>query len=61
MLADGLTKALTTEKFRKFVQQLGLVDVQEKIEARKLKELQDEDFQEAEECIEGGESDWVPG
>ena len=61
MLADGLTKALTTEKFRKFVQQLGLVDVQEKIQSRKLKELQDEDFQEAEECIEGGESDWVPG
>ena len=57
MLADGLIKALTTEKFRKFVQQLGLVDVQEKIKARKLKKLQDKDFQEAKECIKGGKSD----
>ena len=34
MLADGLTKALTIDKFRKFRESVGVVDITERIEVR---------------------------
>ena len=40
MLADGLTKVLQNNVFWNFVQQLGLVDVQERIDQRSLPKLE---------------------
>jgi hypothetical protein len=42
MLADGLTKALQNNAFNAFVQQLGLVDVTEKL-GHRIQELQELD------------------
>lgn len=46
MIADGLTKALTNTLFSKFTEQLELVDIQERLEARK-----DKDKEEAIETV----------
>ena len=61
MLADGLTKALPTEAFRKFRSQVGLVDIKDRIEARKIKVLTEDDFDAAEDALSGGESDLISG
>jgi hypothetical protein len=60
MLADGLTKALAADMFKKFREQVGLVDVTDRIEARKLKEVKEEDLEFLENSLPGGESDWIP-
>ena len=39
MLADGFTKALQNNAFKNFVQQLGLVDIQERLDQRCLLKL----------------------
>ena len=39
ILADGLTKALSKEKFNKFCQQIGLVDLTDQLQLRKQSEL----------------------
>jgi hypothetical protein len=43
-LADGLTKALQNNAFRACVQQLGLVDISERLESQQLQELIPEDY-----------------
>ena len=55
MLADGLTKALTADKFRRFRGLVGLIDIKERIEARQLKEITEEDLFTLEDSFEGGE------
>ncbi|GAB1319505.1 Reverse transcriptase Ty1/copia-type domain-containing protein [Madurella fahalii] len=60
MLADGLTKALTAEMFKKFREQVGVVDLTDRIETRKLREMKEEDLDALEDLLSGGESDWMP-
>ncbi|KAL9563879.1 hypothetical protein ACKAV7_011914 [Fusarium commune] len=54
MIADGLTKALPAQQFQKFVRQVGLVDINDRIQERRFKELTAEDFVRAEELLDGG-------
>jgi hypothetical protein len=51
MIADGLTKALQSSTFDTFREQLGLRDLSAVIEARKLKELDEEALDEIQEEI----------
>ena len=37
-MADGLTKALQGPKFKEFISQLGMVDIQERLERRRCEE-----------------------
>jgi hypothetical protein len=60
MIADGLTKALPNAKHAVFVQQVGLVDVRDRVEARKLRELKEDDFDAVEDSLEGGEAGLIP-
>ena len=39
MIADGLTKALTRQKFDNFVRMIGMVDIKERLEAEKRMEV----------------------
>ncbi|KAL9567430.1 hypothetical protein ACKAV7_008380 [Fusarium commune] len=57
MIADGLTKALPAQQFQKFVTQVGLVDIKDKIEERRTKELTAEDFVRTEEHLDGGRAE----
>lgn len=59
MIADGLTKALPAQQFEKFVKQVGLVDIKDRIQERRLKELAVEDFLKAEDELDGGEAQWM--
>lgn len=45
MIADGLTKAVSNPAFQRSVEQLGLVDISDRLEQRKLKELMEEDLE----------------
>ena len=45
MLADRLTKALTIEKFKAFRRLIGLVDIEDRVEARKLKDIIAQDLE----------------
>jgi hypothetical protein len=54
MIADGLTKALPAQQFQKFVTQVGLVDIKDRIQERRTKELTAEDFVRTEEHLDGG-------
>ena len=38
LMADGLTKALQGPKFKEFISQLGMVDIQERLERRRREE-----------------------
>ena len=49
MLADGFTKALQNNAFNSFVQQLGLVDIQERLDQKGLRELDIEEYLEKDE------------
>jgi hypothetical protein len=55
MIADGLTKSLYAEQHQQFVQQLGLVDIQDLLAERKLRELSMDYFDRIEDTLEGGE------
>ena len=46
MLADGFTKALQNNAFKAFVLQLGLVETQDRLDKRSLKELDVDEYQE---------------
>jgi hypothetical protein len=45
MIADGLTKVLTNTSFKRFVSQVGLVDVNHHLQERKLRDLTEEDLE----------------
>jgi hypothetical protein len=57
MIADGLTKALPAQQFQKFVTQVGLVDIKDRIQERRTKELTAEDFFRTEEHLDGGRAE----
>ena len=58
LMADGLTKALQGPKFKEFISQLGMVDIQERLERRRTEELSQEDLeahiQKAFDIADGG-------
>ena len=60
MMADSLTKALPSGKHAVFVRQVGLVDVRDRVEARKLRELKEDNFDAVEDSLEGGEAGLIP-
>ncbi|KAF3361107.1 hypothetical protein VdG1_04695, partial [Verticillium dahliae VDG1] len=45
--------------FEKFVKQVSLVDIKDRIQERRLKELAVEDFLKAEDELDGGEAQWM--
>ena len=49
MLADGFTKALQNNAFNRFVRQLGLVDIQDRLDQKSLRELDIEEYLEKDE------------
>ena len=51
-----MTKALPADGFRRFREQVKLVDIADQLQARKAKELTEEDFELAEDQLFGGES-----
>jgi hypothetical protein len=53
MLADGLTKALQGAQFSQFRDQLGLVDIRDHVEQRKLRELDLDELRARAEDIHG--------
>jgi hypothetical protein len=57
MIADGLVKALPAQQFQKFVTQVGLVDIKDRIQERRTKELTAEDFVRTEEHLDGGRAE----
>jgi hypothetical protein len=58
LMADGLTKALQGPKFKEFIQQIGLVDIRERLERRCTEEFSQEDLeariQKAFDIADGG-------
>ena len=58
LMADGLTKALQGPKFKEFIQQIGLVDIRERLERRRTEEFSQEDLeahiQKAFDIADGG-------
>jgi len=57
MIADGLTKSLTSQKHLSFVTQIGLVNIKEELGRRRLDELKSDFFDDLEDSLEGGEFD----
>ena len=57
MIADGLTKSLTSQKHLSFVTQMGLVGIKEDLDRRRLDELKSDFFDDLEDSFEGGEFD----
>ena len=63
MIADGLTKTLSSQKHQRFIQQIGLVDItQERQERSSLsadyidqEDYMDDYVQQFEDTLEGGE------
>jgi hypothetical protein len=55
MMADGLTKVLPYDAHQRFVQQVGLVDITEKLKECRLREVTQEDLDQIEDSITGGE------
>jgi hypothetical protein len=52
MVADGLTKALSSQPFKAFVERLGLLDIQERLKQRTIEELDTEALQDKSELLE---------
>lgn len=52
MIADGLTKVLTNTSFQRFVKQIGLADVSEYLESRRLRDIGEQDLIEKQEQLE---------
>jgi hypothetical protein len=55
MMADGLTKVLPYDAHQRFIQQVGLVDITEKLKECRLREVTQEDLDQIEDSITGGE------
>ena len=54
MLANGLIKALGKEAFKRFRDQIGIVDITEKLKEKKIREITMEDFQGRKDVFKGG-------
>jgi hypothetical protein len=52
MVADGLTKALSSQTFKAFVERLGLVDIEYRLNQRELEEMDTEFLQDRFEKLE---------
>lgn len=52
MVADGLTKALSSQPFNAFVERLGLLDIQGRLNQREIEELDTEALQDRLELLE---------
>jgi hypothetical protein len=52
MVADGLTKALSSQPFKAFVERLGLVDIEYRLNQRELEEMDTEFLQDRFEKLE---------
>ena len=59
IIVDGLTKSLTSQKHLSFVIQIGLVDIKDELDRRRLDELESDFFDKLEDSFEGGEFDVV--
>ena len=57
MIVDGLTKSLYTEQHKRFVQQLGLVDIEAQLAERQPWELETDLFDQLEDTLDGGEAE----
>jgi Reverse transcriptase (RNA-dependent DNA polymerase) len=57
MIADGLTKSLHAQQHQRFVRQVGLVDIRQRLEDRKPEELPLEFLDQLEDSLDGGEID----
>ena len=55
IMADGLTKTLSYDTHQRFINQLGLVDIEEQLKERELQRITIEELQEIEDSIPGGE------
>ena len=58
MLADGLTKALSRQQFGGFREQLGLVNIEQRLVERTVRKVTQEDLETLEDEFEGGEAEW---
>ena len=58
MLADGLTKALSRQQFGGFREQLGLVNIEQKLVERTVRKVTHEDLETLQDEFEGGEAEW---
>ena len=56
-MADGFTKALRDVDFRKFKEQISVVDISKHLEGRKLKILEGEDLEALEDLLEREEAE----
>lgn len=52
MVADGFTKALSSQPFKVFIDRLGLVDIEGRLRQRTLEEMDTEALQERLELLE---------
>ncbi|KID81860.1 polyprotein [Metarhizium guizhouense ARSEF 977] len=52
MVADGLTKALSSQPFKGFVERLGLVNIEERLSQRELEEMNTETLQDRLELLQ---------
>jgi hypothetical protein len=56
MMADGLTKVLPYEAHQRFVRQIGLIDIKERLGERRLQEITLDELEQIEDSISGGEA-----
>jgi hypothetical protein len=55
MMADGLTKVLPYEGHQRFVRQIGLIDIKERLKERRLQEITLDELERIEDSISGCE------
>ena len=55
MMADGLTKVLPYKAHQRFVRQIGLIDIEERLKERHLQEITLDELEQIEDSISGGE------
>jgi hypothetical protein len=58
-VADRFTKALRDIDFRRFKEQISVVDITKHLEGRKLKDLEEKDLEALEDLLEGGEAEVI--
>jgi hypothetical protein len=56
MMADGLTKVLPYQAHRRFVRQIGLIYIKERLKERRLQEITLDELEQIEDSIPGSEA-----